>query len=356
MTMNQSSKDETWLHSLEAALPPGEDCSIIVASRSGTQYLTLNSESIAAHVTAIKQRQRRWFQGLAAVAVAFTSILAVVYVNALQLTGALEQKTAALASLTEKVEGIRQSVPSVAWEAAGDDIDDVHQLLTATQRSLVAYRDLMDFYVEITRDLLQEQTESVKAALVEVGVDTPLPQAIPSDTVAIGGIRDDSIMTALLDLHVNNDVADLLDLAQTQQLVLQGLPTAMPVEDVRMTSRFGMRRHPVRGGHQMHRGIDLTTSGNRDIRPAADGEVAAVGRNTAYGKYLTVQHTHGVRTLYAHLDQILVTEGDTVTRDTIIGVMGNTGRSTATHLHFEVHANGKRIDPLRFMELAQYVR
>jgi len=354
--MTPPCKDDTWLRSLEAALPPGEDCSVIVASRDGTQYLTLNNGSISSHLEAIKQRQQRWLRGMAIMAVTVIAILATFYVHSLRLNGALLEKTAALESLTNKVAGIRDSVPTVVMELASEDHDDTHQLLDATQRSLVAYRDLMDFYVEITRDFLQDYTASVQAALAEVGVDDSALASLVSEGYAVGGIREDNIMGALLDLHVTNDVADLLDLAQEQQLVLRDLPTAMPVDDVRLTSRFGMRRHPVKGGHQMHRGIDLTTSGSREIRPAAGGKVAVASRNTTYGNYLIIQHPHGIRTLYAHLDRIMVTKGEPVTRDTVIGVMGNTGKSSATHLHFEVLANGKRIDPLRIMELAQYVR
>jgi murein DD-endopeptidase MepM/ murein hydrolase activator NlpD len=354
--MTPSSNGDSWLRSLEAALPPGEDCSIIVASRSGTQYLTLNNSSIGSHLEAIRLRQRRWLQGLALAVFTGISVLTGFYIQSLRLNDALLERTAALESLTERVAVIRDSVPPVVMEMASSNSGDTYQLLDATQRSLVAYRELMDFYVEITRDLLLDQTSSVQAALAEVGVDGSLLQADDIEANAVGGIREDRIMGALLDLHISNDVADLLDLAQNQQTLLRGLPTAMPVDKVRMTSRFGMRKHPVKGVHQMHRGIDLTTSGDRDIRPAADGEVAFVGRNTTYGKYLVIKHLHGISTLYAHLESISVTKGEPVDRNTVIGVMGNTGRSSATHLHFEVHANGKRIDPLRIMELAQYVR
>jgi len=354
--MNLKSSSDAWLRSIEAALPPGEDCSIIVASRSGTQYITLNSACIGSHLEGIRLRQRRWLRALAFFAIAVVSVLVTFRAYWLQLNDALVQKTVALESLTEQVVAIEGSVPLAIRELAGGSSDEPELLLVAVQSALVAYRDLMDFYVEITRDVFTDQTDSVKAALAKVGVDGLDLQPDETEGYAVGGIREDRVVSALLDLHVSNEIAELLNLAQNQQVLLRKLPTSLPLDEARVTSRFGLRRHPITTRNQMHRGIDLTTAAGRDIRPAAEGVVAFAGRNKTYGNYVIIKHADDIRTLYAHLDRVHVAKGEVVTGNTVLGVMGNTGRSSAPHLHFEVHANGKHVDPMRIMELAQYVR
>lgn len=100
-----------------------------------------------------------------------------------------------------------------------------------------------------------------------------------------------------------------------------------------------------------HHGIDIANSFGTPIAAADSGRVVSVQYlNWGYGYYVTLDHGNGFRTLYAHLSKILVAEGDNVSRTQVIALMGSTGRSTGSHLHFEIHENGNPLNPLSFLQ------
>lgn len=112
----------------------------------------------------------------------------------------------------------------------------------------------------------------------------------------------------------------------------------------RFTSGFGVRTDPFTGKPQFHAGIDIATNSRTDIFPYMPGTVTAVGRDAGYGNFVTVKHPNGLETLYAHASETLVKTGDVVLKDAPIAKVGSTGRSTGSHLHFEVHQNDKAIE------------
>jgi len=122
-----------------------------------------------------------------------------------------------------------------------------------------------------------------------------------------------------------------------------------PVDGARLSSRFGKRRHPVLGYTMMHRGADFAAPRGTPIMAAGDGVVARASRYGAYGKYIRIRHNGTYETAYAHLKGYAkgVRSGKRVRQGQIIGYVGTTGRSTGPHLHYEVHRNGKKMNPLR---------
>lgn len=123
-----------------------------------------------------------------------------------------------------------------------------------------------------------------------------------------------------------------------------------PTTSRHVTSPFGMRHHPIYRVPKMHQGIDI--SGGGSILTAESGTVSFVGSRGGYGYTIIIDHDNGLRTLYAHLvnQSSLVNVGDRVTRSQPIGLMGTTGNSTGIHLHFEVHANNKAVNPMLYLE------
>jgi len=117
----------------------------------------------------------------------------------------------------------------------------------------------------------------------------------------------------------------------------------------RVTSPFGMRRHPVHGDMRMHNGIDIGAPHGQAIVAADSGTVVTSQFNASYGNFIVISHGNGVSTLYAHLSTRQVSVGDTVTRGQRIGLVGSTGVSTGPHLHFEVIVNGSRVNPARWL-------
>lgn len=98
-----------------------------------------------------------------------------------------------------------------------------------------------------------------------------------------------------------------------------------------------------------HRGIDIARPSNYNIKASDNGVVTAVGWEGTYGQRIVINHNNGYETVYAHLSEIKVSVGQVVPQGSVIGIMGSTGRSTGTHLHFEVHKNGALVDPLSYL-------
>ncbi|MCB1529389.1 MAG: peptidoglycan DD-metalloendopeptidase family protein [Rhodospirillales bacterium] len=118
-----------------------------------------------------------------------------------------------------------------------------------------------------------------------------------------------------------------------------------PIDGARMSSGFGMRRHPVLGYSKMHKGMDFAAATGTPIYAAGDGVVEKAGRFSSYGKYVRIRHNSELKTAYAHMSKIKTRVGARVTQGQVIGYVGTTGRSTGPHLHYEVLKNGQQINP-----------
>lgn len=123
-------------------------------------------------------------------------------------------------------------------------------------------------------------------------------------------------------------------------------PRGMPVAARALTSRFGVRSHPVLGGRRMHSGIDLAAPTGAPVAAPAGGVVSYANWRGGYGLLVTISHGGGLETRFAHLSRIMVSPGQTVSRGQLVGLVGSTGRSTGSHLHYEVRQNGFAVDPL----------
>lgn len=116
-----------------------------------------------------------------------------------------------------------------------------------------------------------------------------------------------------------------------------------------MTSGFGVRRSPFHGRLVQHKGVDFAVPYGADVYATADGEVAFAGWYGGLGRTVTIDHGGGLITRYAHTSNVVVNEGDLVRRGEVIAKAGNSGRSTGTHLHYEVWLNGRALDPMDFL-------
>ncbi len=128
------------------------------------------------------------------------------------------------------------------------------------------------------------------------------------------------------------------------------IPSARPARLAAMSSTYGHRRDPFTGARAMHSGIDFKGEHGTPILAAAGGRVVFAGRKGGYGNTVEVRHGGGLMTRYAHLSRIAVRPGAKVQQGQQLGGMGSTGRSTGTHLHFEVRLNGRAINPRPFLE------
>lgn len=145
---------------------------------------------------------------------------------------------------------------------------------------------------------------------------------------------------------------DILVLAKSKDKLLAAIPAIQPVRNEnlkRMVSGFGYRTDPFTKVRKMHEGMDFTAKKGTPIFATGDGVVARAD-NTAsgYGNHIVIRHGYGYETLYGHLSKYKCRAGQKVKRGEIIGFVGSTGRSEGPHLHYEVHKNGKVVNPLNF--------
>lgn len=133
------------------------------------------------------------------------------------------------------------------------------------------------------------------------------------------------------------------------------VPSAQPVEALTYTSNFGVRSDPFHGGAKMHAGVDISGPIGTPVYATADGVVGRAERSGGYGNLVELEHGKGIQTRYGHLSRVLVVAGDQVRRGQLIALMGSTGRSTGSHLHYEVRMDGHAVNPTPFLQNANYL-
>ncbi|MAY85641.1 MAG: peptidase M23 [Pseudooceanicola sp.] len=153
-----------------------------------------------------------------------------------------------------------------------------------------------------------------------------------------------------------NRVLGRMDTLNMYRIAAEKVPFASPIRDaVRYTSGFGYRRDPKTGGRRMHNGSDFAGSMGTNIYATADGVVSHAGWLSGFGKLVKIKHDFGIETYYAHNSRILVKEGQRISRGDHIADMGNTGRVTGTHLHYEVRVDGTPVNPMTYIKAANNV-
>jgi len=135
-----------------------------------------------------------------------------------------------------------------------------------------------------------------------------------------------------------------------QSVLNQTLPTLYPVEVPYTSSSFGWRRDPFLGVRAFHSGLDFSAAHGEKIMATGAGIVTMVAKEKNYGNVLKIKHGDGLETRYAHCSKILVKKGDIIEKNQVIALVGNTGRSTGPHLHYEIRLNGRALDPRQYLK------
>jgi murein DD-endopeptidase MepM/ murein hydrolase activator NlpD len=141
---------------------------------------------------------------------------------------------------------------------------------------------------------------------------------------------------------------ELLTTVKQREDSLKYLPVLKPVPNARQTDGFGNRRHPILKLVRFHPGVDLAADKGTPIIAPADGSVKYAGRYGGYGNFVKLSHKYGYETYFGHMNKIYVRHGQYVKRGDKLGEVGSTGLSTSNHLHYEVHYEGKAVNPNRF--------
>jgi len=203
---------------------------------------------------------------------------------------------------------------------------------------------------------LDEFEERTSRLALAAGMDTG-PVEFGDRSVSAGGAGSggpyDRVPGSPEILSLQGDLIhqQLTEVARTieeQVQTLSATPSIAPVAGL-MTDGYGRRLDPFTGRRAFHKGLDISARRGTPVQSPADGVVVFTGRNGGLGKTVRIAHGFGFTTVYGHLDTIAVQPGDTIRRGEELGALGNSGRSTGPHLHYEVHVDGEAVNPLYYM-------
>ena len=289
-----------------------------------------------------------------------------------QLAG-LEQKQALLQSmidsLPESMSTPEQDPPTIDNLEPREQSNDFHEplvdeknadntqanLLSTEQRFTKLDAQYLKSFLQIEQKI-ERRHQDILTMLKGAGLDTALARRLNSDSTesAQGGPLDlfdeSKIPTKFL------AIADKLLTLNNLENLLNELPQTLPAANYYISSSFGLRKDPMNKRHAYHKGVDLAGWHKSEIFAPADGTVLRAGRNGGYGNFIELQHKNGFVTRFGHLNKIKVKKGQTVTKNDVIGLMGSTGRSTGTHLHYEVLLNDKHVNPIKITKALSRVR
>lgn len=211
-------------------------------------------------------------------------------------------------------------------------------------------------------DKVVERSEQVRGVLSLTGVSTASLTS-ESDSQAGGPLVPQDLVTYLRNSSLNpafaqrvTQVAARIGKSRRLDQVANSTPLAPPLAvDYRETSGFGFRVDPFTGRPASHWGLDLAAFERAPVVATSPGVVSFAGQKNGYGNVVEIDHGYGFKTRYAHLRDIQVSRGERVAIGQRIGSMGSTGRSTATHLHYEVWFRGRVVDPVNFLRAGRHV-
>lgn len=229
---------------------------------------------------------------------------------------------------------------------------DYQQLQSETHEKDVQVASLGSLANEVSALYGLRQSKLLAAKSAATTVDSS--DSLSSDDYATSVDQLDALRTTALSgvaagaLSVGLGSSDTL----TDWVRLADAPSLWPVMG-RITSSFGERTDPMSGSGkgEFHRGIDIAADYGDAVHATADGVVVNAGMASGYGREVVLGHGHGVKTLYAHLSAMTVQTGETVSRGQIIGYIGQSGRSTGPHLHYEVRIHETPVNPYRYMRV-----
>jgi murein DD-endopeptidase MepM/ murein hydrolase activator NlpD len=231
----------------------------------------------------------------------------------------------------------------------------------SNKAQLDAYiRQISELYMRL--NYIDQQTDRIQQIMKkQILGKEKLPTLEKNDKSSSGGpfindnLEDKDVKLALDNLVAKVDAREIqynqMEAIMLKQTVLKlTLPTLYPVDVPYRSSSYGWRHDPILGIRAFHSGLDFSAAQGEPIRATADGRVKTVGRGPDYGKFVVIDHGDRLETRYAHASKILVNEGDLVQREDVIALVGNTGRSTGPHLHYEIRYNNRSLDPRQYLK------
>lgn len=258
-------------------------------------------------------------------------------------------------SISAELENVENQL-SLARAMHAKEISRLHEQVSAEQKKMSVYaRTIGQIQAKLSRlDTLGEKLVDV-ASLDKKEFDFGLQPAFGGPRqiqTPINAEMDMSSRVQQISSRISNldsQLAAIDYLMQSSRLEENARPHAWPSEGGWVSSKFGVRADPFTGEDAIHRGVDIANRFGAPVLAASRGVVTFAGKMKDFGYMVDVDHGYGYITRYGHLSSLAVKVGDEVSDNELIGRVGSTGRSTGPHLHYEVHRNGKKLDPLTFL-------
>jgi murein DD-endopeptidase MepM/ murein hydrolase activator NlpD len=240
---------------------------------------------------------------------------------------------------------------AVGGPAPAEKADEAHERMSSVESSLNSLAREQVAYVDNVASRVLQRSQKIAAVLRRLGQKVPPNHAV-DDEDAVGGplvALGPETDPATFRTSVSLITTEVERFGALRRIALR-LPLTRPIPGAPITSRFGVRVDPFLGTPAMHTGIDFRAPTGYPARATADGTVTMAGYNGGYGNMVEVDHGNGITTRYGHLSKIEVTVGQVVSKGTVLGRTGTTGRSTGPHLHYEVRVDGDAIDPMQYIK------
>ncbi len=268
------------------------------------------------------------------------------------LAKTVESRHAALASILKDFKGVPGAAAALSPQPADQSLPPMDRIFSvrAEQERMVAEAEVLAKSRAERLRLAFRLAGLNPAAFSGNGDGSPLTQAKDTKTLAtILGVDEDFAE------RIHNAASDLSDMRGLQQSE-ERVPFGRPSTTTHETSGFGVRIDPINHSVKFHEGQDFAGPYLSPVYATAPGIVSYVGVRTGYGNVVEIDHGNGFKTRYAHLASYIVHAGQHVALDQRIASLGNTGRSTGPHLHYEVWINGRPQNPARFLKAGDYVQ
>lgn len=303
----------------------------------------------------------------ALIAIAISSTIAGLQLKSAAQLSQLEQQISeqsaehvqTISSKDEAIVSLQQEVAQLSREAEQmkSKMEQLAELELKLQRFIDKYGSTNEnTSTDVRTDAQQLSLHKMASKYSAASSDSAISSSAPSNYRMTKLAGD-----ASLDFDTISDMIDTLGSSmdqaikedQERQAALDGYPSSWPTTSKRVTSSYGYRKDPFTGKTAFHAGIDIQGKQGDLVLSAADGVVGETGTDSSMGHYIVVDHYGDLQTVYMHLKQIDVKEGDSVKRSERIGLVGSSGRSTGPHLHFQILQKSETVNPIKFLALVK---
>jgi murein DD-endopeptidase MepM/ murein hydrolase activator NlpD len=254
----------------------------------------------------------------------------------------LQAVEARLLEVSAEREASRRAEVGLRWQLAHLE-DELERLRDRRDHAQLWLKDWVLGSVDALEDLFGATGVDVEALVARAaeapapGQGGPLQVAAPDEVVALAAPSED------------DPIQDNIQRLAALQRIARSLPLASPLDQFHITSPYGKRRDPFTRAWAFHAGLDLGGPRRAEVLATAPGQVIFAGASGPYGNMVEVDHGMGIITRYAHLGAIQVSVGDEIEFRQALGTIGNTGRSTSRHLHYEIRVDDRAFDPADFL-------